>query len=62
MVLALYAFHGGEKQHIPYSRRIRQQHTHPVNAKPDASGGRHTDLQRVQEILVGGVGFLVSSE
>src|SRR5580658_9091822 len=44
--------HGWEEQHIANGRRVGEQHDEPVDADAESPGGWHTDLDRLEKVLV----------
>ena len=59
-ILLVKCFHGGEQQNISYSAAVSEKHNKSVDTEADAACGRHTDLQRTEEILINAVCFLVA--
>ena len=51
-VLGLQGLHGREQQYIADGRAVGEEHHQTVDAVADTAGRRHTDIQRVQEVLV----------
>ena len=52
--------HRREQQYVTDSLAICKKHNETVDTVADTTCGRHTDLQCIQEIFVGVVGFLIT--
>ena len=58
--LLVQGLHRREEQNISNACTVRQEHDETVDAVADAARRRHTELQRVEEILIGMVCFVVA--
>src|SRR5215210_7795616 len=52
--------HRREEDDLADRGAIGEEHGEPVDAQAEAAGGRHAVLQRREELLVGGSGFVVA--